>query len=120
MEAAYAQLTGYRKSVPELALAAVSGDVHAATVIDHAADTLGVGQADALNLLDVEVVVIGGGVMSLGSRYLDRTRRAFEMAALPGPATANIRPAALGTTATLAGAGLVALRSIQPGPCQIP
>lgn len=113
METAYAQSTGRRRSVPELARAAAGGDLYADAVINDAADALGVGLADALNVLDVEAVVIGGGLMSLGPRYLDRVRRTFQGAALPGPAAAAIHPAALGTTATLAGAGLAVLRTPQ-------
>lgn len=110
IETAYWGATGRRCSVPEVAHAAESGDAQAARVIDDAADALGMALADAMNLLDVAAVVIGGGVMSLGSRYLGRVRQAFAEAALPGPARARILPAALGTAATLAGAGLAALR----------
>lgn len=112
IEAAYRQATGRRCSVPEVAHAAGSGDAEATRVIDNAADALGEGLADAMNLMDVAGVVIGGGVAALGPRYLDRVRRTFAGAALPGPARAPILPAALGTSATLAGAGLAALRRI--------
>lgn len=112
IEAAYREATGRHCSVPEVARAAASGDAHAVRVIDDAADALGVALADAMNLLDVAGVVVGGGVASLGSWYLDRVRRAFAGAALPGPARAPILPAALGTSATLAGAGLAALRGV--------
>lgn len=108
--AGYLQRTGREWTVPEVARAAEGGDIEAIAVIDDAADALGVALADAMNLLDAAAVVIGGGVMSLGPRYLDRVRGAFADAALPGPGAAPIHPAALGTAATLAGAGLAALR----------
>lgn len=110
IETAYREATGRHVSVPDLARAAASGDAEAAAAINDAADALGVGLADAMNMLDVAAVVIGGGIMSLGPSYLERVRRAFAEAALPGPATVPIYPAALGTAATLAGGGLAALR----------
>ena len=47
-------------------------------LIDHAVEALGVGVASALNLLDVEAVVIGGGLgLRLGDPYVDKIREAI-------------------------------------------
>jgi glucokinase len=47
-------------------------------LIDQAVDALGVGIASALNLLDVEAVVIGGGLgLRLGDPYVEKIREAI-------------------------------------------
>ena len=47
-------------------------------IIDRAVDALGVGVASAVNLLDVEAVIIGGGLGDrLGQPYVDRIRAAM-------------------------------------------
>ena len=47
-------------------------------LIDHAVEALGVGVASALNLLDVEAVIIGGGLgLRLGDPYVERIREAM-------------------------------------------
>jgi glucokinase len=52
-----------------------AGDGLAEELIDRALDALGAGIASAVNLLDVETVVIGGGLGSrLGEPYVDRIR----------------------------------------------
>jgi len=49
------------------------GDPLAASLLDEAVDALGAGIASAINLLDVEAVVIGGGMgIRLGAPYLRR------------------------------------------------
>jgi glucokinase len=53
-------------------------DPLAVRLVDRAVEALGAGIASALNLLDVEAVVIGGGLGSrLGSRYATRIERAM-------------------------------------------
>jgi glucokinase len=47
-------------------------------LVDRAVEVLGAGIASALNLLDVEAVVIGGGLGTrLGDRYVNRIERAM-------------------------------------------
>ena len=47
-------------------------------MIDRAVDAIGVGVASALNLLDVDAVVIGGGLgLRLGEPYVERIREAI-------------------------------------------
>ena len=47
-------------------------------LVDRAVDAIGVGVASALNLLDVEAVVIGGGLgLRLGEPYVERIREAM-------------------------------------------
>jgi glucokinase len=54
------------------------GDELASELIDEAVDALGAGIASALNLLDVEAVVIGGGLgVRFGQAMVDRIERAM-------------------------------------------
>jgi glucokinase len=54
------------------------GDKLAAKLLDRAVDAIAVGLASAVNLLDVEAVLIGGGLGDrLGPRYLDAIRAAM-------------------------------------------
>jgi glucokinase len=110
MEAAYFMACGKHLGLREIVALASGepGDAEAARVLREGAEVLGVGLADAMNLIDVDKIVIGGGVASLGQVYLDLVRGAFAVAALPGPSRAKIRGARLGTQATLVGAGLYA------------
>jgi glucokinase len=54
-------------------------DTLAGSLIDEAVDALGAGVASAINLLDLQAVIIGGGVGSkLGDPYVKRIERAME------------------------------------------
>jgi glucokinase len=54
------------------------GDKLAGSLIDEAVDALGAGIASAINLLDLQAVIIGGGVGSkLGDPYVKRIERAM-------------------------------------------
>ena len=65
------------------------GDRVATKLIDRAVDALGVGIASAVNLLDVEAVVIGGG---LGVRSGEPYRARIVAAMLPHSSTITARP----------------------------
>jgi glucokinase len=56
------------------------GDELAAKLIDEAIDAIGIGVASACNVLDVEAVIIGGG---LGVRFGEPYARRIEDAMLP-------------------------------------
>ena len=54
------------------------GDPMAVELIDRAVEALGAGVGSAVNLLDVETVVIGGGLGTrLGEPYVERIREAM-------------------------------------------
>lgn len=60
------------------ARALADGDDLATSLIDRAVDALGAGIASAVNLLDVEAVIIGGGLgLRLGQPYVDRIGQAM-------------------------------------------
>ena len=96
------------KTVGELAL---RGDRLAAEIVKEAASNLGWALAAAVNLLDPEAVVLGGGVPEMGETYLEAVRSAFASYVMEGPAErTRILPAELGYNAGVIGAGAVALR----------
>lgn len=90
--------------------AALEDDAVALEVVDGAARALAVGLAAALNLLNVERVVIGGGMATAGLFLLDRIvaetrRRTFSQVF----ADCSFRLAELGGDAGVIGAGCVAV-----------
>lgn len=105
LEEAYQQRTGIARSLRDMASAPDSDEV-AWGVIDAGAEILGIGLGDALNVLDVEAVILGGGVSQIGPRYLSTVSDAMRRSALPGPSHVPLIPARLGTHATLIGAAV--------------
>lgn len=91
---------------------AAAGDIVARAVLDQAIEWLGVGLANAINLLDPDVVVVGGGVSRAGSALFDPLRAAVRSAAAPSPPGAvSVLPAALGDSGGVLGAVALALSS---------
>jgi glucokinase len=97
--------------------AAQAGDAGALAVIDDFAWWVALGVANLVNVLDPEVVVIGGGLVELGDVLLDPVRRCYDdlvLAPRHRPAV-PILAATLGERAGAIGAGLLALECAQPG-----
>lgn len=89
--------------------AAARGDAVACRAIEETGRLLGVGLANLAAILDLEVIVVGGGVASAGDRLLAPARA--EMAArVAGPAwrLPRVVPAELGEMAGVTGAALLA------------
>jgi glucokinase len=89
--------------------AAARGDASACRVMEETGRVLGVGLANLVEILDLEVIVIGGGVASAGESLLAPARA--EMAArVAGPAwrLPKVVQALLGETAGVTGAALLA------------
>lgn len=113
----YAARAGHT-AVPPLetvSAAARDGDPAALAAISEAAHVLGAGLAAAVNLLDPDLVVLGGGVVALGARFLDEVAASLRAAALPGPNQVALRPAQLGPAAVLVGAARAALLTQRAG-----
>lgn len=109
--ARYAQRSG-RSDAPSLEAVhalAQDGDRTAIEVIRETGNLLGRALGGLLNVLDVAVVVVGGGVLSLGTHLWDPLVAAARAEARPGPARAIVRRSALGVDAALVGAALLAL-----------
>jgi len=109
ISAAYARRTGRRVSAPDLLASASAGDAVAGDILTAAARQLGPLIALVVNMLDPEVVVLGGGLGLAAGPYREEliaATRAHIWAEscrdLP------ILPAALGVDAGLVGAALAA------------
>jgi glucokinase len=82
-----------------------------AEALDEAAVALGTGIADALNLLNPELVVLGGGVPQMGAGFLETVARTARAQAFPEAGGCRFEPARAGYEAGAIGAALLALRS---------
>ncbi len=92
---------------------AEAGHAAAAEVIARGAFFLGIGIASLLNLLNPDIVIIGGGVAQIGTRYLEEVRRVAYARAQRSVKDTPIVPALLGTNANLIGAAEVAWQAIE-------
>jgi glucokinase len=92
--------------------AARAGDPAALGAFDQIATWLATGLADAVQVLDPQVLVVGGGVVDAGDLLMEPTRRHFQEAlarrgTLP---LAEVRPALMGNKAGVIGAADLARR----------
>lgn len=108
MEQEYQTRTGRAASLPEIAALAQGRDAAAQSVIGEAAEVLGAVIGSANNLVDAEIVVVGGGVLALGDLLLRSAREAARREALGHSKGAGIVPAQHGNRACLIGAALAA------------
>jgi glucokinase len=84
------------------------GDPMATELIDRAVEALGAGVASAVNLLDVETVVIGGGLGTrLGEPYVERIREAMRPHLFVDERPPDVLGAALGDLGGAIGAALL-------------
>jgi len=94
----------------QVADAAVAGDPLALAAFQRAGAALGLAIASAVTLLDLDLVVIGGGVAAAGPLLFDRIDEAYSRyAALGFAKRPRVVPALLGGTAGLIGAAAVAM-----------
>ena len=85
------------------------GDSLAVELVDRAIDYLAVGIASAVNLLDVEAVVLGGGMgVRFGDEYLDRLRERMLPSVFANDRPPALHVAALGDLGGAVGAALLA------------
>lgn len=92
---------------------AQSGDQLARELIEHAAMQLGIRIAYLVNLLNPEVVVIGGGIEKAGSMLLEPVWRAVKKYAYEEPASlVDVLPAQLGENAVALGAACWVMREV--------
>jgi glucokinase len=91
--------------------AARAGDVGARAALERMGTDLGIGIANLLNLLDPDVVVVGGGLGSHAAELLlePAERIARARALEPAASRARFTVAELGESAGMIGAGLLAL-----------
>ena len=108
MEEEYRTRTGRSSNLRDIAGLAQSGDADAAAVIAEAAEVLGACIGSANNVVDADIVVVGGGVLALGDLLLVPARAAARREALGLSKAVEIVPAKFGPTACLIGAALAA------------
>jgi glucokinase len=108
-------LRGHAELHPELIVReARTGDAVALEVVDGAARALGTAIAATLNLLDLERVVIGGGVARAGSFLLDRIVAETRRRTFPHVfEDASFRLADLGADAGVVGAARVGILGVR-------
>ncbi len=93
--------------------AAQEGDALARQLIENAAIQLGVRVASLVNLLNPDVVVIGGGIERAGSLLLEPVWRCVKRYAYEEPASlADVLPAQLGENAVALGAACWVVREV--------
>jgi glucokinase len=100
--------------------AARQGDEVAGRIIAEVGRWLGVGIAGFVNLLDPEVVVVGGGVADIGPMLLEPAREAYRRTVLAPDHRPDVPivPAALGNDAGAIGAAALALEIAGVAPTQ--
>jgi glucokinase len=112
--ARYAAASGHRRTpgLEDLGRAGQGGDTVAAAIITAAGTTAGRALGGLCNVLDPELVVLGGGVLGLGPLFLDPLVSALHAETLPGPASVAVRVSEFGENAGVLGAGIAALERI--------
>lgn len=92
----------------EVVRLAQAGDAACLAALDRAGRYLGVGLASLANIFNPSAFLIGGGVGAAGDLLMVPAREEYQGRALPPNAEAQVVPAALGPTAGMIGAGLLA------------
>ncbi|GAA1713608.1 ROK family protein [Nonomuraea bangladeshensis] len=100
----------------EVARLAAAGDPVAAEVLATGATALGQAIGGLMNVLDPEIVIVGGGVAGCGEPWWGPLRAAVAAETLPALRDVPVRPAALSATAALLGAARLALTTDFRGP----
>ena len=101
----------------DVADAARKGDAKAVAAIEKGAGVLALGLLNAVALMDLDTIVVGGGVMSADDVYWPILVKYFEkeMKRLNFPSTVALKKATLGKDSGLVGAGLVGFISHEKG-----
>ena len=96
------------------------GDKVATELLDEAVDALGAGIATAQNLLDVEAIVIGGGLgIRLGEPFVRRIRKAMMPHTFNDAHPPDVLVAALGDLGGALGAALLVSRQVEGEPAPV-
>jgi predicted NBD/HSP70 family sugar kinase len=99
-------------SLAEIVRRARAGDAPALRLVEEAGNRLGVVVATLLNLLNMDVVVIGGEISTVGDMLLDAVRRTVKGRTLPSAmAHTRIVTSNLGPRASALGAATLILES---------
>ncbi|GGG74882.1 ROK family protein [Corynebacterium pelargi] len=114
LEQAYAQRTGeHGLDLRQVMRRYHSGDAQAYEVIDTHLHALGQAISGFVAAIDVEVLVLGGGVGNIGAPILDPFIRGFRSGGIAPSNTIPVHQAQLGTDAPIIGAAALGARSVQ-------
>lgn len=108
----YRDLSGFAGEITGEAIAAEArrdSQSLSAQAVTRTGEYLGCGLVSLANILDPDLIVIGGGLSALGDLLLEPARRILARHALPGPARCPVAVAALGAEASLVGAASLAI-----------
>jgi glucokinase len=95
-------------------------DALAIELIDEAVEALGAGVASAQNLLDVQAIVIGGGLgVRLGEPFVKRIRKAMDPHLFNDANPPDVLLASLGDLAGALGAALLVSRRVEGAPAPV-
>ena len=95
----------------DVSLAAQDGDSLASEVIATAANYLGIGMVNVVNIFNPEMIIVGGGMSGMGGMLIEPAKRVVSERAFPLSAKAvSIVPAQLGNDAGLFGAAAYAFQ----------
>lgn len=98
-----------------ISAAAQKGDVLALDIISRAATYLGVGMVNLVNILNPEMIIVGGGMAKMGDMLLDPARQVVAERAFQLPASkVRIVPSELGDNAAVLGAAAYVQRLANP------
>lgn len=103
------ELTGLGMLTPQIiAEAAQRGDPPAQRILYETGRWIGIGLANVVNLLNPELIIIGGGVAKAGEYILDPIRETIKKRTLKIPGdTVRVEPALLGESAGVIGSSLL-------------
>lgn len=105
--------TVYPVTAADVAAHAAAGDPLAARVWRETVDALGRGLTSIVNVMEPELIVLGGGVTRAGDALVAPTREIVRAAAMtPGGRTVRVERAALGDRVGVVGAAMVAMRRL--------
>ena len=108
-------------SIDELVSAALDGDPVAVEVICYAGDKLGIGIANMLNLLNPQMVVIGGGIARAGDILLGAIRETILGLSLPASiSNTEIKATSLNEWGIALGAATLVLEAALEDPSLFP
>jgi glucokinase-like ROK family protein len=114
-------LTAGELTIGAIEDAALAGDPLALQVVDEAAGHLGIAIANLINLLNPEIVIIGGGLARLGETLLVPLRRAVDLRTLiTSVRAATVVTSSLGARAVAIGAATLMLERAFIDPALFP
>jgi fructokinase len=109
----YAELSGEKIEAPEIAVRYEKGDLHARTVFEESFRVLGELFANCINTLDLDAIILGGGVSNIPLWY-EHVPPVMSRAIFGIPnRRVPILKAVLGDSAGVLGAGFLALRAMR-------